>query len=96
MKKLTLRVSKRPDPTSPLSTRRTHLPKRVLKQIFGTTNPGHQVAIILPGNQVEAVDVRFDETDSDDLTALLDAVQRHPAGNRLNQESEDADAEVVA
>lgn len=94
MKKLTLRVSKRPNPTSPLSSKRIHRSKRVLKQIFGTTNPGHQVAIILPGNQVEAVDVRFDETDSNDLTVLLDELQHHPAGSQLDKA--DADAGVVA
>ena len=94
MKKLTLRVAKRPSPEAPASTRTARLPKRVLKKIFGTANPRHQVAIILPGNQVGSVDLQFHTPAVDDLTALMDAVQRHPAGSQLDKA--DADAGVVA
>lgn len=68
--------------------------ERIMRFLFGTLD---RYAVIVPGSSVETLTITEKQPISDeDMTALLDAVQRHPAGSRLAQNMEDADAGVVA
>lgn len=87
--KLKLRVAKTPSPKAAISTKEIRASKRLLRRIFGTKQPGHKMAIILPGSEMTEVDVQFIDSADDD--AVLDAaIKRHPAGSKLHRAGGDA------
>lgn len=66
--------------------------ERIMRFLFGKLD---RYAVIVPGGSVETLTITEKQPISDeDMTALLDAVQRHPAGNQLDKA--DADSGVVA
>ena len=68
--------------------------ERIMRFFFGRLD---RYAVIVPGGSVDTLTITEKQSISDeDMTALLDAVQRHPAGRQLNQGTETAGCEVVA
>lgn len=68
--------------------------EHIMRFFFGKLD---RYAVIVPGGSVETLTITEKQPISDgDMTALLDAVQRHPVGSRLTQETEDTDAGMVA
>lgn len=70
--KLALKVTKTPTPDAALAARQIRPSKRLLRQIFGTTDPKHQMAVLLPGSQATSVEVRVDNV-TDDPNAMAQA-----------------------
>ncbi|MGV9196384.1 hypothetical protein ACTOVL_04155 [Arcanobacterium canis] len=77
--RLKLKVTKTPEPTAMLAAKKTKVTGRMMRRIFGTTKPQHQIAVLLPGKDIDAVEVQVTRKDDDDLMALADAITRHPS-----------------
>ncbi|WP_311777484.1 hypothetical protein [Trueperella abortisuis] len=73
---LKIRLSRIPDPEAVLAARKVRLSRRMIKRVFGTTNPCHRMAVLLPGDAADRVEVQFTRT-GDDLSALADAIKSH-------------------
>lgn len=71
MTKLKIRVTKTPQSDSAVSAREFRPSRRMLRSIFGTAQPRHKMAILLPGSDAACVEVRLAE---DDVMAVADAV----------------------
>ena len=71
--KLKLKIGKNPNPDAALSAKEIRVTKRMLRAIFGTAQPQHRMAVLLPGADTTTVEVRVADAD-DDLMALADAV----------------------
>lgn len=69
--KLKLKIGKNPNPDAALSAKEIRVTKRMLRAIFGTAQPQHRMAVLVPGNQVGSVEI---VEPADDLMALADAV----------------------
>lgn len=81
--KLKLRVDKAPNPEAAISAKEIRANRRLLRRIFGTPQPGHKMAIILPSSDTTEVNVQF--IDIPDGDAALDETNKpHPAGCKLN------------
>lgn len=76
--RLKLKVTKTPAPDAMLAAKKTKVTGRMMRHIFGTTNPQHQIAVLLPGKDIDAVEVQVTR-EEDDLMALADAISRHPS-----------------
>ena len=76
--RLKLKVTKTPQPNSMLAAKKTKVTGRMMRRIFGTTTPQHQIAVLLPGKDIDAVEVQVTR-EEDDLMALADAISRHPS-----------------
>lgn len=72
--KLRIKVGKRPSPDAAIALGRRTLSSRTLRKIFGRANPSHKVAILLPGADVNRIEVALAKDNSDDLMALAKAV----------------------
>lgn len=66
---LKLKVTKTPQPNSTLAAKKTKISGSMIRKLFGTTNPKHQIAVLLPGTDIDSVQVQFNEGE-DDLMAL--------------------------
>ncbi|MCQ9359261.1 hypothetical protein ACU21_09180 [Actinobaculum suis] len=77
---LKLKVTKTPQPNSTLAAKKTKISGRMMRKLFGTTNPKHQIAVLLPGTDNDSVQVQVTKGE-DDLMALADAIRRHPSAN---------------
>lgn len=75
--RLKLKVTKTPEPNNLLAAKTTRVSGRMMRKIFGAAKPRHHMAVILPGRDVEGIEVEVQPTD--DLMALADAVMRHPS-----------------
>ena len=70
--KLKIKIAKHPSPDAALGAKEIRPSRRMLRAIFGTTQPQHRMAVLLPGCDTTSVEVRVADTD-DDLMALADA-----------------------
>lgn len=77
--KLKLKIGKHPNPDAPLSAKEIRVTKRMLRTIFGTAQPQHRMAVLLPGSDTTNVEVQITEPD-DDLMALANALDGHAGG----------------
>lgn len=74
--KLKIKVARQPDPDALLAAREIRPSRRLLRKVFGTSKPRHKVAILLPGDDADRVEVQVCETpdSNDSLMALAEAV----------------------
>ena len=94
-KTVTVSLSREPDPGKAINTGRVGLRERLLTWLFGTMR---EVTVLVPGRSVLDVTLcKVDEASccgaecsDEELMALADAVQRHPAGSKLNRAGGDA------
>ena len=77
--RLKLKVTKTPEPTAMLAAKKTKVSGRMMRRIFGSTRPQHQIAVLLPGKDIDAVEVQVTKTEDEDLMALANAISRHPS-----------------
>ncbi|MGV9197054.1 hypothetical protein ACTOVL_07645 [Arcanobacterium canis] len=77
--KLKLKIGKHPNPDAALSAKEIRVTKRMLRAIFGTATPAHNMAILLPGSQTSNVEVQITEPD-DDLMDLANALDEGAGG----------------
>ncbi|WP_165215755.1 hypothetical protein [Schaalia sp. ZJ1691] len=68
-----------PDDPGIVATQTITLRERLMRLLLGRR---HQITLVVPGDTVSQIDIT--ESD-DDLMALADAVQRHPAGRKLHR-----------
>ncbi len=73
---LKIRLSRTPDPQAVLAAKKVRLSRRMIKRVFGTTNPHHRMAVLLPGDASDRMEVQFTRT-GDDLSALAYAIKAH-------------------
>lgn len=73
---LKIRLSRTPDPQTVPAAKKVRLSRRMIKRFFGTSNPRHHMAVLLPGDAADRVEVQFTRT-GDDLSALADAIKAH-------------------
>lgn len=71
MTRLKIRVTKTPQVDSAVSAREFRPSRRMMRTIFGTTQPRHKMAVLLPGSDAACVEVRLAE---DDVMAVADEV----------------------
>lgn len=81
--KLKIKIAKHPRPAAALAAKEIRPSRRMLRATFGTSQPQHRMAVLLPGSDSTSVEVRVADTD-DDLMALADAagVTREGGDNR--------------
>ncbi len=74
--KLKIKLAKHPDENSLLAARQIRPSRRLLRKVFGTSRPRHKMAILLPGDEADRVEVQVCETPdpNDSLMALAEAV----------------------
>lgn len=74
--KLKIKLTKHPDENSLLAACRVRPSRRLLKKVFGTAKPRHKMAILLPGDDTDSVEVKVCEPpkSEDSLMALAEAV----------------------
>lgn len=72
--KLKIKLTKHPDENSLLAACRVRPSRRLLKKVFGTAKPRHKMAILLPGDDADRVEVQVCETADESLMALAEAV----------------------
>ena len=70
---LRIQVTQTPDPDAALSVRKFRPTRRMLRSIFGTAEPRHKMAILLPGADTASVEVAVRESDGD-ITTLAEAL----------------------
>lgn len=71
MIRLKIRVTKTPQVDSAVSAREFRPSRRMMRSIFGTAQPRHKMAVLLPGSDAACVEVRLAE---DDVMAVAEAV----------------------
>lgn len=71
--RLKIKIAKHPSPAAALAAKEIRPSRRMLRAIFGTAQPQHRMAVLLPGSDTTSVEVRVADAD-DDLMALADAV----------------------
>lgn len=94
-KTVTVSLSRDPNSGKAINIGRVGLRERLLTWLFG---PMRDVTVLVPGREVRDVTLRkVDEASwrgaecsDEELMALADAVQRHPAGSKLNRAGGDA------
>ena len=81
--KIKIKIAKHPSPAAALAAKEIRPSRRMLRAIFGTRRPQHRMAVLLPGSEASAVEVRVADTDG--LMALADVagVTREGGDNRL-------------
>lgn len=74
--KLKVKVARRPDPDALLATRQIRPSRYLLRKVFGKNRPRHKMAILLPGDEADSVEVKVCEPpkSEDSLMALAEAV----------------------
>ena len=75
---LKLKVTKTPKPESVIAAKKTKISGRMMRKLFGACSPKHQMAVLLPGTDIDSVEVQVHRGE-DDLMALADTVRHHPA-----------------
>lgn len=74
--KLKIKIARRPDPDALLATRQIRPSRYLLRKVFGRSRPRHKMAILLPGDDADRVEVQVCETPKSEnsLMALAKAV----------------------
>ncbi|WP_311587965.1 hypothetical protein [Varibaculum cambriense] len=74
--KLKIKIARRPDPDALLATRQIRPSRYLLRKVFGRSRPRHKMAILLPGDDADSVEVKACEPpkSEDSLTDLAEAV----------------------
>lgn len=74
--KLKVKIARRPDPDALLATRQIRPSRYLLRKVFGRSRPRHKMAILLPGDEADSVEVKVCEAakSEDSLMALAEAV----------------------
>ena len=72
--KLKIKIARRPDPDALLATRQIRPSRYLLRKVFGRSRPRHKMAILLPGDDADSVEVQVCEKPDDSLMALAEAV----------------------
>lgn len=74
--KLKIKIARRPDPDALLATRQIRPSRYLLRKVFGRSRPRHKMAILLPGDDADCVEVKVCEPpkSEDSLTDLAEAV----------------------
>lgn len=72
--KLKIKIARRPDQDALLATRQIRPSRYLLRKVFGRNRPRHKMAILLPGDDADRVEVQVCEKPDDSLMALAKAV----------------------
>ena len=71
--KLKIKIARRPDQDALLATRQIRPSRYLLRKVFGRSRPRHKMAILLPGDDADRVEVQVCETPDESLMALAEA-----------------------
>lgn len=74
--KLKIKIARRPDQDALLATRQIRPSRYLRRKVFGRSRPRHKMAILLPGDDADSVEVKVCEPPKceDSLTDLAEAV----------------------
>ena len=74
--KLKIKIARRPDQDALLATRQIRPSRYLLRKVFGRSRPRHKMAILLPGDDADRVEVKVCEPPKSEnsLMALAKAV----------------------
>lgn len=74
--KLKIKIARRPDQDALLATRQIRPSRYLLRKVFGRSRPRHKMAILLPGDDADSVEVKVCEPPKSEnsLMALAEAV----------------------